>query len=108
MDLTRLARKCKYHVDGLANLAESVLHVKLEHKKRGLIVQKLHKKWEDTELPEINIKYAANDAHVSVELFKKFQEKLMDASNQTGDRTKDLQQFINEHCQNGSKEKRTK
>lgn len=80
----------------MGKLSEEVLNVKLDFKNKGLIVDEMHKKWEKETLDEENIKYAANDAHAAVELFKKFQEKLM--PNQSDDHTKYVCQFINEHC----------
>lgn len=99
LDLARLAKKCQYKGTGLANLAQEVLNVKLPLKKDGLIVRKLHNAWEKDSLDDENIKYAANDVHVSIELFKKFEEKLS-AKNpvENENRTKKLQSFIYIHC----------
>lgn len=97
LDLKILSKKCEYKACGLGSLSEEVLKIKLSHKISGLMTRNLHKKWENHTLDEENIKYAADDAHVSVELFKKFQEQLM-STNQSSDQTKDVQQFIDEHC----------
>lgn len=99
LDLVRLAKKCQYKGTGLASLAEEVLNVKLTLKKRGLIVDKMHRNWENDTLDDRNIKYAANDAHASIELFKKFEEKLMTKNSGTNDnQTKNLQDFIYQIC----------
>lgn len=92
-----LAKKCKYQAIGLGGLTEEVLNVKLEHKKRGRITRRIHKKWENATLGIENIKYAANDAHAAVELFKKFQEIIM-PTNSIDDQTKYVHQFIDEQC----------
>lgn len=92
-----LAKKCEYQAIGLGGLTEVVLSVKLEHKKRGRITRRIHEKWENPTLGNENIKYAANDAHAAVELFKKFQEILM-PTNSTDDQTKYVHQFIDEQC----------
>lgn len=93
LDLKKLSTKCKFQAQGLAGLAEEVLHVKMQHKRCGRIVNKLHGKWEDAKLDEINIKYAANDAHVAIELFKTFQTILM-----PDNPPNDAHQFIDKHC----------
>lgn len=101
LDLVRLAKKCGFKGTGLASLAQEVLNVNLPLKKRGLIVDKLHKNWENDTLDDKNIKYAANDVHASIELFKKFEEKLMtkeDGSNSNDNQTKKLQDFISQFC----------
>lgn len=98
LDLARLAKKCRYKGTGLANLAREVLNVKLPLKKDGLIVRKLHSEWEKDELKDENIKYAANDVHVSIELFKKFEEKLSTEIPAKNDNTTNLQQFIHVYC----------
>lgn len=95
-DLKHLAMKCKCRASGIGKLSEELLKVKLDYKTKGLITDKMHKKWEDETLDEENIKYAVNDAHAAIELFKKFQEKLM--PKQSDDQTKCVQQFIDEHC----------
>lgn len=101
LDLTRLAKKCQYKSEGLANLAREVLNVKLPLKKDGLIVRKLHSEWEKDTLNGENIKYAANDVHVSIELFKMFEKKLSakNPSNAKNDnQTTKLQHFIHIQC----------
>lgn len=98
LDLARLAKKCRYKATGLANLAREVLNVILPLKKSGLIVSKLHSKWEKETLDDENIKYAANDVHVSIELFKKFEEKLTAENRATNDnQTKNLQELISSY-----------
>lgn len=94
-DLKSLARKCKYRSEGIGSLSEEVLNVKLSQKIKGLNTQKLHKKWQNDTLDKENIKYAADDAHVAIELFKTFQEKLM-PTKPSEELTKNVQQFINE------------
>ncbi|XP_055322331.1 exonuclease 3'-5' domain-containing protein 2-like [Sitodiplosis mosellana] len=98
MDLKYLAKKCKCKSQGIGKLSEEVLKVRLSHKEKGLLTQKIHKKWENDALDDENIKYAADDAHVAIELFKKFQEKLMQPTTCSGDQTKDVQKFIDEYC----------
>lgn len=97
LDLVQLARKCKFKSDGLGSMSKEVLVVELEHKKRGKITNRLHRKWADETLDVENIKYAASDALVAIELFKRFQEILI--PNCTSDKhTEYVQQFIDEHC----------
>ncbi|KAJ6645409.1 Exonuclease 3'-5' domain-containing protein 2 [Pseudolycoriella hygida] len=98
LDLTNLAKECKYSKRGLGGLSLEALNVKLDHKKRGHKTMKFHKRWEKDMLPKENIRYAANDAHVSVELFKKFQTKLLPDSSYV---TKDVQIFIDKHYPSG-------
>lgn len=98
LDLVRLAKKCQYKGTGLANLAEEVLNVKLPFKKSGLVVTKLHNGWEKDTLNDENIKYAANDVHVSIELFKKFEDKLSKNLVKNDNKTKNLQHFIHQYC----------
>lgn len=98
LDLARLAKKCRYKGTGLANLSQEVLNVKLPLKKDGLIVRKLHSEWEKDVLKNENIKYAANDVHVSIELFKKFEEKLSTEDQVKNGNKTNLQQFIYQHC----------
>lgn len=99
LDLVRLAKKCQYKSTGLGSLAQEVLNVKLPLKKRGLIVDKMHRNWENDTLNGENIKYAANDVHASIELFKKFEGKLATKAHGTDDnQTKNLQDFIYQHC----------
>lgn len=99
LDLVRLAEKCQYKGKGLATLAQEVLNVKMPLKKKGLIVERLHSQWEKNTLDDKNIKYAANDAHVSIELFKKFEEKLATKIPVVNDNQKtNLQKFIYVHC----------
>lgn len=97
LDLKILSKKCKISSSGLGGLSQSVLHVKLDGKIRGRMASIFHKRWETNTLDEEHIKYAANDAHVSIELFKKFQEKLM-KENRSGDLAQDVQQFLEDHC----------
>lgn len=92
-DLRHLARHCRCWGTDLGNLTEELLNVTLDHKVRGLNTRELHRKWECDPLPEENIKYAANDAHAAIELFKKFQEKIMPESLECG-----VQHFVNVHC----------
>ncbi|KAG4068966.1 hypothetical protein HA402_005114 [Bradysia odoriphaga] len=92
-NLIPLAKKCKIQAKGLASLSEEVLSVKLEHKEKGRLLRKFHKKWTVDELDADHIKYAADDAHVGIELFKKFQEKLM-PSDESVDLTENLDRFI--------------
>lgn len=98
LDLALLAKKCRYKGTGLANLAQEVLNVKLPLKKDGLIVRKLHSEWEKDNLKDENIKYAANDVHVSIELFKKFEEKLSAETPVENSKKTNLQQFIYVYC----------
>lgn len=99
LDLVRLAKKCQYKGTGLAKLGQEVLNLNMPFKRRGLIVDKLHKNWESDTLDNKNIKYAADDVHVSIELFKKFKEKLpMKNSAADDSQTKQLQDFIYQHC----------
>lgn len=98
-ELSHLAKNCQYKSAGLASLAQEVLNVKLPYKKRGLVACRMYKKWENDTLDDENIKYAANDVHVSIELFKKFQEKLTTENPVKNDKqTKNLQDFINQYC----------
>lgn len=99
-DLLYLARKCKLKAEGLGRLSEEVLNLKLEHKKRGKISKKIHNRWELDKLPEENIQYAANDAHVAIEIFKKFETDLLDipVEQLVNDPRKDVQKFIDTHC----------
>lgn len=99
LDLVPLAKKCRYKAKGLAGLSEEVLHVQLTNKKRGLLTMKLHKKWNEDTLSRENIDYAANDVHVSIELFRKIEEKLTGIEMATDDnRLESLQKFIDKHC----------
>lgn len=98
LDLIRLAKKCQYKGTGLANLAQEVLNIKLPLKKDGLIVRKLHSEWEKDKLKDENIKYAANDVHVSIELFKRFEEKLSTKPLVESSKRTNLQRFIYHHC----------
>ncbi|XP_037028779.1 uncharacterized protein LOC119069009 [Bradysia coprophila] len=92
-NLIPLAKKCKIQAKGLASLSEEVLSVKLEHKEKGRLLGKFHTKWTVDELDADHIKYAADDAHVGIELFKKFHAKLM-PSNESVDLTENLDRFI--------------
>lgn len=98
LDLKILAKKCKISAVGLGGLSESVLHVKLDHKISGRMASIFHSRWENDTLDEEHIKYAANDAYVSIELFKKFQEKLM-KENRSGNLAQDVQHLLEEHCE---------
>ncbi|XP_055642855.1 exonuclease 3'-5' domain-containing protein 2 [Toxorhynchites rutilus septentrionalis] len=67
MDLRHLAKKSGHPGPyGLARMSESMLGVKLDKHWRVRASN-----WENEELTERQIQYAANDAHVSVELFRK-------------------------------------
>lgn len=70
IDLHEKAIERGYREKGLKALSHHFLGIKLEHKGKGLKILKLHKKWEDDTLDEININYAAIDAYVSIELYK--------------------------------------
>ncbi|XP_055322326.1 uncharacterized protein LOC129578174 [Sitodiplosis mosellana] len=104
LDLKHLAKKCKCKAEGIRSLSEEVLNVKLDYKKRGRISREIHKSWENDKLNDENIQYAANDGHVAIELFKKFQQKLM-STNHSDDQTKDVKQFIDKHCASHLKKK---
>lgn len=105
-DLVHLAKRCKYKAKGLAGLTEEVLNIQLTNKKRGLATLRLHKKWENDTLPQANIEYAANDVHVSIEIFKKIEEKLMaNELTENGNRLSGVQTFIDKYCLPHSKNK---
>lgn len=98
LDLVPLAKICQYQGAGIQSLSEEVLNVQLANKKRGLMLMKLYKKWEYNILPRENIEYAANDVHVSIELFKKFEEKLMNNEVASDGNRLGVQMFIDKFC----------
>lgn len=78
---------------GLGKLAKEYLNIELD-KKDG----QLHRHWGDYKLKVRNVKYAANDAHAGIELFKIFREKLKPTDNNSDDPNEHLQLFIDEYC----------
>lgn len=92
LDLRHLAKECGDRPGGLAQLSESHLNVKLDKNWRVRCSD-----WEADTLMTVQVEYAAKDAHVAVEIFKKFVDKLKPKA-MLEDRTKHLQQFIDEYC----------
>lgn len=90
-----LAKKAEY---GLGKLAEEFLGIQLDKNDKAMkkkIHWKIHMGWQANKLAEKNILYAANDAQVAIELFKKFETILKPEFNDPAAR---LKQFIDEHC----------
>uniref|UniRef100_A0A182Q6Q7 Exonuclease 3'-5' domain-containing protein 2 n=1 Tax=Anopheles farauti TaxID=69004 RepID=A0A182Q6Q7_9DIPT len=81
LDLRYMAERAGLEPLGIARLANEVL---------GLTLDKHWKvrcsDWESPELSERQIKYAASDAHVAVELFKKLSYKLVPQNQRTNKR----------------------
>lgn len=74
LDLRRLASICNPHHChyGLGKLSSTYLNIGLKKKHSAAF----HQRWEDAELSEEHQIYAANDAHVGIALFKRFQDIL--------------------------------
>lgn len=71
LDLRYLAAQCQCRAGGLAKLSEEHLNVKLDKAWHIRCSD-----WEANVLNKVQISYAAKDAHVAIELFKVFAEKL--------------------------------
>lgn len=91
-DLRHMAVMCGYRPGGLSKLSENYLNVKLDKNWRIRCSD-----WEAPTLTSIQIDYAAKDAHVAIELFKMFANKLIPAP-LIGDRVKHLEQIVNDYC----------
>lgn len=74
LDLRHMAGKCDNlsGLDGLAKLAHALLGVKMDKDWRISASN-----WEKEELTERQIRYAASDAHVAVELFRTLARKIV-------------------------------
>lgn len=94
LDLRYLAIMCGHRPGGLAKLSEDHLNVKLDKNWRIRCSD-----WEASTLTSKQIEYAAKDAHVAIELFKKFANKLNPKS-YFSNTTKYVEQFVNEYCFN--------
>nr|XP_029720317.1 exonuclease 3'-5' domain-containing protein 2-like [Aedes albopictus] len=83
LDLRHLADRCGVPGPyGMAKLAEKTLGVKLDKHWRIRASN-----WENAQLSERQIKYAASDAHVAVELFRTFAKKAVPRSVFTSQKT---------------------
>lgn len=89
IDLRYLATECNYPPDGLERLTELYLNVDIQPSDWRLIAVD----WKSDKLTEEEIKYAADTVHVTIELFKVFEKKLIDEKC-SGNRSK----FIDEIC----------
>lgn len=92
LDLRSLAQKCDFQPYGLGRLSEE--HLKVQLNKNACVSAA---GWEDQDLKDIRIEYAAKDVHVSIELFKLFAEKLKPKPEYV-DVKQHLQDFIEEYC----------
>lgn len=92
LDLRYLAVECGYRPGGLAQLSMEHLKVQLDKNWRVRCSD-----WEAETLMNMQIEYAAKDAHVGVELFRKFADKLK-PKKLFENHTKHLKAFIDEYC----------
>lgn len=92
LDLRSLAKECGYKSKGLGALAEEMFNVQL-NKNRCMAASN----WEEQKLTDLQIDYAAKDVHISIELFKSFEQKLhpkpIDCTVK-----QNVQMFISEYC----------
>lgn len=75
LDLRYMAEITGHHPGGLKKLSENCINVKLNKNDK-----RIHLLWESPTLQPKQITYAANDAHVGIELFKFFANKLQQTS----------------------------
>lgn len=92
LDLRLLAKECGFEALGLGGLAQEHLQVQLD-KNRCICASN----WEDNQLLDVQIEYAAKDARISLELFKVFEEKLKPKPIDC-DEKQHVQEFIEEYC----------
>lgn len=92
LDLRSLAKECGFEALGLGGLAQEHLQVQLD-KNRCICASN----WEEFQLLNVQIDYAAKDARVSLELFKVFEEKLKPKPIDC-DEKQHVQEFIDEFC----------
>lgn len=92
-----MSKECRYRSCGIGGLSQEVLNIKLDNKDHSRKTDNLHRKWQNTQLDDENIIYAANDAQISIELFKQFQKEMMPNTSPVN-HNKNVQHFIDEHC----------
>ena len=92
LDLQFLAQQAHGHGGGLARLAEDLIGVTLNKNWRIRCSD-----WEGPTLTNNQIKYAAMDAHIAIEIFKVLAEKLQKTDVWTN-RKEHLARVIDEHC----------
>lgn len=91
-DLRYMAALCNCRPGGLAKMSEDYLNVKLEKNWRIRCSD-----WEAPTLSKMQTDYAANDAHVAIELFKYFSDKL-EPKPFLQNQSKYVQYIVDEYC----------